>query len=99
MTLLEYAFLRNVWLWFHMLAGAILAKAWMGGWLFFGQVPDFVAVRNVFFLAIAWELVEYVWIRFVRRSLEQIYGEPKYFFMDAFGDVMGALFLAIVVAV
>ncbi len=98
MKLFEYAVLRNMWLWFHMMAGGFLAKAWMGGWLFFNPVPDFVAVRNVFMLAIAWELLEFLWLRVIRGNINSVYGSQRNFFMDAFGDIMGALFMAIIVA-
>jgi len=75
---IDLAFVQNRWLWFHMIAGGILAH----------MIP----LWSILTLAIAWEVLEYF-----TSDVEKIYGSKSRFFLDAFGDVMGALIIAIIV--
>jgi len=90
MKLLEYGFLQNRWLWFHMLAAGVIAKLLLA----FKVAPNHV-FGVVLALAALWELVEW--------SKEYTEGFPSYgndssrFFLDAVGDVVGALFITFIV--
>jgi len=75
---INLAFVQNRWLWFHMLAGGILAHI--------------IPLWTILLLAIGWEVFEY----FIS-DVEKIYGSKRRFFIDAFGDIVGALIVAIIV--
>ena len=89
------AFTHNTWLWFHMLGGGILAKFFE--WVYWHKIRKYdsrqMAVLTVLFVAIAWEVLEY--------SLGiQAYGNDfKRFALDAFGDIMGAFIMAVIVVI
>lgn len=86
MYFLEFAFLRNRWVWFHILAGAFLAKV-----MVYFLMP-YQVVGIIFTIAYLWEILE-LWTTDVERK----YGNKKIFFLDAFGDILGALLAAIIV--
>ena len=86
MYFLRYAFLENRWVWFHILAGALLAKIILMG------MPDYKAVFYVFLAALGWEFIE-----FAITDIERNYGNEKRFFLDAVGDVLGAVMAALIV--
>jgi len=82
----KYAFLENRWLWFHLLAGGILAK------FLLAYLDSTTTLALIVVASFAWEVVE-----LVTRNVEQIYGSKKRFFMDAAGDIIGAVVMAAVV--
>jgi len=85
--LFRYAIYDNKWLWFHILAGGVLAKLVM---LF--NCGQQLAVIIVLLLAVGWEILEYI-----SNDVGQIYGSKERFFLDAFGDIFGAFLSAILV--
>ena len=80
----KYAVYRNRYLWFHILAGGFLAKLLFGLWGSEQKVLMFI-----FFLAVAWEVLE-----FLTTNVRVVYGSSRRFFLDAVGDVLGAIFMA-----
>ncbi len=86
MYFLRYAFLENRWVWFHILAGAFLARC------FLTLVQTDQVVGYVFLAAVTWELLEVA-----LTNVEARYGSLKRFFLDAVGDVMGAVIAAVIV--
>jgi len=100
MTFLEYGVLKNVWLWSHLLLGGFLAKII----LLIGADGQRATVW-VLVVAVAYEIVMYFY-RSSNGSLESIYGDEQegvsakeHYLMDAFFDVIGALLMAIIVAI
>lgn len=97
MTFLKYAFFRNVWLWFHMLGGALIARVanvWM-------EAPN--SLMLVLFVALVWEIAELILMTLGVTS-DDAYGNGevssgKHFFMDSCGDVLGAVFMAALVLI
>lgn len=94
----QLAVLRNVWLWFHLLGGAVLAK--MGLWL---GAEDQKAFLIVFSVQIVWEIGEFLY-HSIRGWGRSPYGldnlkPAQHFFIDAFGDTIGALVAAVTVLV
>jgi len=89
MSILNAMFIKNSWLWFHILGGGIIAKAC----LMFGAVPQ-VAFIITLGVAIVWEILEYNII-----NAKQVYGSQKRFFGDALGDIFGACAMALVVVI
>ena len=87
-NLLTFMIFRNVWLWFHVLAGGAGAKMFMG---YFSLQPNH-AVFAVFMGALLWEIFEYN-----LQNIEAVYGSKGAFLLDAVGDVLGALLMAIIV--
>ena len=93
----EYAILRNRWLWFHILAG---------GWLFMIFV-NYQGPNPLFFLfmmAFAYELWMYCWRAYIKKDLDERYGNPAeqinpetHYLLDAVADVLGALLMAILI--
>lgn len=79
---------KNVWLWFHILAGGIGAK------LFNLFLSPNHSVGLVLVIAMLWEVFEYV-----KDDVKAIYGSKKAFFIDAIQDVAGALIMAVVVVI
>jgi len=66
-------------------------------WLWFhilsgGVLALFIPIWAVLSLAILWEFIEYI-----TTDVDRIYGSFKRFFLDAFGDVFGALAMAVIV--
>lgn len=85
--LLNDMFLNNKWLWFHMLASAILTKILL---LFFHPQT---CVAIVFIGATIWEIIEYL-----KNDVEKIYGSFDRFYQDSIGDIIGALLISIIIA-
>ncbi|EHO40370.1 hypothetical protein Calab_0731 [Caldithrix abyssi DSM 13497] len=88
-SLFKYAVYRNKWLWFHILGGGILAKLALAIFKN-GQI----AVDIVLLSAILWEIFEYF-----KDDVEKIYGSKKRFFLDALGDIAGALIMATIMVI
>lgn len=86
-SLFKYAIYENKWLWFHVMAGGFLSRLIIH---FFhsGQL----AVDIVLGLAVVWEILEYF-----KDDVEKNYGNKKHFFLDALGDIAGAVAMAIIV--
>ena len=87
--LFKYCIYQNKWLWFHILAGGILAKLALA---FFknGQI----AMEIVLLSAILWEIFEYF-----KDNVGKIYGSKKHFFLDSLGDIAGAVIMAIIIVI
>jgi len=86
--LLKWGFNSNYWIWFHILAGGILAKLiniFLNNWL---------SVLIVSIIAIIWEIYEYF-----KDDVVKIYGSIERFWYDAIGDVLGAIACAILVVI
>ena len=88
----KQAIFNNQWLFFHLFAAAIGAK--IGLWFFRKILKRYnekqLTVIIILILAIGWEVLEY--------SLGiQAYSNFKHFFLDACGDVIGAVIMAIIV--
>ncbi len=77
---------NNKWLWFHIIGGGILAKIFL---IWFAPQLAFICVAVV---AILWEIYEYF-----KDDVKRIYGSKKRFYLDAIGDIVGALIMALVV--
>ena len=78
----DYAFLNNNWLWFHILSGGLIAGFLDTELL----LPGWGSVFIVLCLAIAWEMFEN-WTG----DIERTYGTRARFYMDASGDIVGAV--------
>ncbi len=81
------AFTDNSFLWFHIVGGGTLAK------IFHLWIPGEKAVLFVLVIALGWELRELYFT-----DIKKIYGSHQRFFQNAFGDVVGALFMAVIVS-
>jgi len=92
MRFLEWGITKNHWLWFHCLAGAFLSFAWLKGLWFLNEVGEQEAVRNVFLIALVWEIGEFLWKQFITKWDNPDY--KKRFFVDALFDILGALLFA-----
>lgn len=95
MTLWHYAIKTNVWLWFHILAGGLLAKV-----MFVTGASEQGALSIVLFAALLWEVIEF-FVNFLS-SKPSRYGNDQvtpfqHFFMDSVGDVFGAVIMAAIV--
>lgn len=85
---IQFAILKNKWLWFHCLGGAALALFFILGLTWSGPL----SVAAVGGIAIAWELFEAL-----TQDLEAVYGSRKYFLYDAIGDIAGALICGLII--
>lgn len=74
----RYGIKSNVYLWFHMLAAALLAH-----WL---------TPLHIFGVAVAWEIIEVV--SSGRLKLLKTYGTLERFLMDSLGDISFAVLIA-----
>jgi hypothetical protein len=83
------AFLKNQWLWFHILAGGMLVKLFLK--LGFTDQFSFLLVVAI---ALLWEIYEYV-----SSDLIAVYGSKKAFLLDALGDIIGAVAMAVIVVI
>lgn len=87
MSLIRDGILKNRWLWFHMFAGAFIAKLLQ----FFG-LSDKSILSIIFFGAILWEILE-----LFTTDIDKVYGNHRRFFLDSVCDVFGALIMALIV--
>ena len=92
MGLIE-GFTNNTWLWFHILGGGLLAK--FCEWAYWHKIRKYdsrqLAVLTVLAIAIAWEVLEY------SLGIQAYNNDFKRFLLDAFGDIMGAFIMAVIV--
>jgi len=88
--LIEYGFCKNYWVWFHILAGGILARIFQ---LFVQN--DWTVFFFVAIVAIVWEGYEFA-IEYKRslKKVVEIYGSKEKYLYDCIGDVLGALICA-----
>jgi len=86
MKFFQYAILENRFLWAHILFGMLSGKV-----LPLYMKPQ-TALLLILILSVAWEVLESF-----RPDLNDIYGSFNRFFLDAFGDVMGAFVAAVIV--
>ena len=84
----HWAIFGNEWLWFHILAGGVLARL---GLLLLDQAQTMLAVL---LLAIGWEVYEYL-----TDDIIKVYGSVERFLYDAGGDIVGALLCALIVVI
>ena len=83
-------FNRNQWLWFHIFAGGIAAKI-----LSYLQIVNAIEIiAFIFVAAVTWEFIE-----FFTSPIVFIYGSYKRFVQDSLGDIIGAVFCAILVLI
>lgn len=87
MTFIRDAFLNNRWLWVHIGGGGLLAKL-----AFVFSPAASHALLTVLIVALLWELTE-----FLTTNVDETYGSRTRFFADSFGDVLGALAMAVIV--
>ena len=87
---LKWGLNGNVWIWFHMLFGGIGAR--IGIEFFSGYVTAFI----ILMLALIWEVVEY-YIDGKAQGMIKIYGSIERWFYDSLGDVVGAMWIALLV--
>ena len=83
--ILKHGFLHNQWLWFHILGAGVLFRV-ASIWLTNQQA--FIAVAGI---AVSWEIYEYF-----SSDIEKIYGNKKRFYLDAFGDIAGAILIMLI---
>ena len=84
MKFIEIGLLKNQYLFAHIIGGGLIAIILSK----FTTRKDRIMLYTML-LAILWEVGEY----FLGNIA--VYGQPKYFFMDSFFDIIGALFGAI----
>lgn len=89
MSFFKNGFLRNQWLFAHVMAGGIFAK--VAPSLSEGMEPSTV-IGFVLLGSIIWEIIEGM-----ATDIDHKYGDRKLFFLDAFGDVIGAVIMAAIV--
>ncbi|MBT6045325.1 MAG: hypothetical protein HOG49_00770 [Candidatus Scalindua sp.] len=87
---LDWGLNGNVWIWFHMLFGGIGARI---GVEFFSKIETFFIIL---FLALIWEVVEFIWDG-GKEGMIKIYGSLEHWFYDSLGDVVGAMWIALLV--
>ena len=92
--LFQYGILNNRWLWFHILGAAVLARLF----LYFGYT-DQHAFGLVLMIALLWEVIEYFWKMEIKKNLLSTYGSEKRFFLDAFGDIAGAVIISLIILI
>jgi len=85
-TLVKYALYDNRWLWFHVLAGGVLAKIIQA----FGAMPQLTLII-IGALAFAYEI--YQWIT------KDTVAPKERAILDGFADIAGAWLMALVVVV
>lgn len=88
----KWSFNLNQWAWFHIGGGGVLAKAF----LLFG-CGKWSSLAFVALIAVLWEVIEY----FIETDgkPENVYGSRRRWFWDSFGDVVGAILMALIVVV
>lgn len=95
MVLLKYTIYLNHWLWFHIFGGGLLAKIFIEYGM---QKND--ALFWVMVVAVAWEFLFFAIRHFWKgwSGYGDMFMTPrKHYFLDAIGDVVGALIMALVV--
>ena len=88
----NYAVLDNRWLWGHMLLGALGGKFLT--LLPFPWLNPLIIVALVFVTGLAWEIGEW----FVQ-DIEKTYGTRRRFVLDALGDIVGEVLMALLVVI
>ena len=88
--LVKQMFCQNYWGWFHILAGAVMAKTMI---LF--PLPGILTrypLITILIIAITWEVYEYF-----SSDVLKIYGSYRRFYYDAAGDIVGTMLAAAIV--
>jgi hypothetical protein len=88
--LLEWGFKHNVWVWFHMGAGAIGAK------IFIQYLDKQESLLILLVLASVWEVIEFVWDGGIKGMIK-IYGSVERWLYDAAGDIIGAMLMGLII--
>jgi hypothetical protein len=83
---IKWGFNGNVWSWFHILGGGVLARILII-WLDPGRTLLWVLI-----IALLWEVFEWY-----AEDQEEVYGSVERFWWDAAGDVIGAVACAVLV--
>mgnify|MGYP006433799215 CR=1 FL=1 len=88
---LDWGLNGNVWIWFHMLFGGIGAR--IGEYI---GLENIYTIITIFLLAIIWEVIEFIWDG-GKEGMIKIYGSLEHWFYDSLGDVVGAMWIALLV--
>jgi len=88
---IKTAFCSNYWIWFHILAGGLIAKL-LFVFTTFTKVDIIVVVLG---MALIWESIEY-FIE-LNTNVEKVYGSKEHWIYDTIGDVLGALMCTLIV--
>lgn len=95
--LIKYMFCSNYWVWFHILAGGLLARLMMR------SMTDYLdrwvdIVTTVLVLAVFFEVFEVLVLEGGLNGVQIIYGSIRHWIMDMGGDVLGAVLCAAIVS-
>lgn len=86
MEIINFLFVKNVYLWFHILMGGVGARI-INHWK-----SKIDTLLIVFFISFAWEIYE----MFVEGT-SKVYGTTFRWALDSIGDIIGAVFMAFIV--
>lgn len=90
---IQHAFCLNRYVWFHMIAGGLIAKIEPLYGMTFIEGVSLVAL-----LAIFWEVLEFIFeSKFSLENAAKTYGSVKYYAYDTIGDILGAVIIAMIV--
>lgn len=89
----NYSFLMNEGIWIHMIGGGILARIFH---IFFSAE---VSVLLVLAIAVLWEFIEYCLETPNKVAMLEIYESVEHYRYDTFGDIFGAVIIALLVVV
>jgi len=88
-------FLINQWLWFHILSAIGI---FMLAFLHAFKVKDMMIEPSAHYACIwvvsfifGWEIVEFIWAKYIKKNLLATYGTAKNWFYDTVGDIIGGL--------
>ena len=89
-------FLLNQWLWFHILGatgiyGLAFNYAFKYKYIGMTEPSAHYACIWVLLSAFGWEVIEFVWKKYIKKNLEATYGTAKDWFLDTAGDIIGGL--------
>lgn len=88
MQFINWAFTRNIYLFMHMFGGALGMK------IFSHYVKADTAFLIVVLITLVWEIGELIYQYIIEFDG---YESPEHFLSDAFGDIFGAVIMAVIV--
>ena len=88
-------FLLNQWLWFHILSAmGIFMLAFLHAfkvkYLMVEPSAHYACIWVVSFI-FGWEVIEFIWKKYVKKNLMSAYGTERAWFLDTVGDIIGGL--------
>lgn len=86
----KWGMFGNTWVWFHMAGGAVGAFACKR------YLKNKTSIVVLFIITMLWELAEVIADGGIQGMIE-IYGSLERWFWDSTGDVVGAMFIALLV--